>query len=193
MIQVLLIILALVSLAATVNIGLSMLINRDEAMDLKGYNRGKKQCESEYLKRDNAALVVYEKEIARLTKLVSSKERAEQRAAAAIEERRLKEMKDAQDQRFRDEAAVASGNFRMWDDGRLGDKAGTCPGLSQQRGGPETVPSAADRNDCARAELSKTVVSRLLVLVNDADDVARQLASAQDVIKQDRVTCGVMP
>lgn len=157
-----------------------------DGVDAKAYQRGKQETEAAYAKRDNQALREANAEIQKLNDAARAHEHADAEALAKIDQQRAKDAKNAEDKRKRDVADARSGALGMRDPGQV-TRCAAASGLSP---GPAAKPGAGVSDGDAAGGLSREAVQFLLVLADDADDVAKQLASAQAVIRQDRVTCG---
>lgn len=157
-----------------------------DGVDAKAYARGKHETEAAYAKRDNKALQAANAEIQRLQNLARAHEHEDAERLAKIDQQRAEDAKNAKAQRDRDVAAARSGAIGMRDPGQ----AARCAAASGVSTGPAAEPAAGERDGGAAGGLSREAVQFLLVLADDADDVAKQLASAQAVIRQDHQTCG---
>jgi len=153
-------------------------------VDQKGYDRGVKESEAKYAKRDNEALRLANIEIQTLHTAARAKEQAHQADMDAIETKRLQEVQRAKDQRDHDIAAVVAGTIKLRDPGQTA--AGADSG--GQRPGSEAGASAGKCDGRAGGQLSPAASRFLLELANEADDVTRQLGSCQAVINADRAT-----
>lgn len=100
-------------------------------------------------------------------------------ALAAISTDYERKLFDANKQRAADVAAVRAGTLRLRDPDATGLRA--CGSVA-----PETGSSAGGRDGAQGGELSESATEFLYSLANDADDVARQLASCQAVVVKDR-------
>lgn len=111
------------------------------------------------------------------------KHAADMAALAADYERKLT---DANKQRAADLAAVRTGALRLRDPGAT---VPACPGATAQAGpaaGGSDGPATGQLSAAPAGLLSDQTSSWLVDFAADADDVARQLASCQQVIVQDR-------
>jgi len=155
------------------------------SIDKKGYERGKKESEAAYVQRDNAALRTANARIVELTALVRAAEQEGQRKLDQIAQQREKDRANAKAQRDRDVAAARAGTLVLRDPGQTT----ACAALGYRSARPQAAAGAGRGDGGAPGQLSGQVTADLFALVDDADDLARQLASAQAVISQDRVTC----
>lgn len=154
-------------------------------VDQRAYKRGKDEATADYAKRDNEAL---KKALARVKQLEDEARAAEQKHAAAlarIDRQRNKEINDAKAQHERDLAAVRSGNLQLRDPGATACRPALSGGGSEGKAGA----AAGQRDAETGGHLSAAASGFLLGLVNEADDIARQLAAAQQVIEEQIRTC----
>lgn len=153
-------------------------------VDAKGYKRGKEATEAAYAKRDNEALRIANAEIQRLQNEARARELEHTKKLAVIAAQRAKEKADAQKQKDNDRDAIDSGALELRDPG-----AAACP--APGGGGAAAAAGSGGAGSDAKAgrNLSPAASRFLLDLVNEADDVARQLASAQQVIEEQIRTC----
>lgn len=153
-------------------------------VDAKGYQRGADETRAAYAKRDNEQLKAA---LAKVQELEAAARAAEQKHAkelAALDRQRRQEEQDAKRQHERDVAAVRAGTLRLRDRG-----ATSCPAVSGQRPGPEAGAAASKRDAEAGTQLSDQAAEFLLGLTSEADDIARQLATAQALIESQIRTC----
>lgn len=153
-----------------------------DTVDGRGFARGESQTKAKYAERDNKAL---QDALARVKQLQDEKAAAElahEGRLAAIAADHKKEMANANAQRDRDVAAVRAG-FRLRDPGARGSTQ------CDRSAGTTAAAAPGQRDGRAAGELSEAASGFLLGLVNDADDVARQLGRAQQVILEMIRTC----
>lgn len=153
-------------------------------IDGRGYARGKAETESRYQTRDNKALQDALARVQALQAEVRAREAQHQAAIDQIEAKRKQEAQDAKRQRDRDVAAARDGALKLRDPGAA---AGTAH--CDRSPGPAPGTAAAGSDDRAPGELSGAAAEFLLSLVHDADDVARQLGAAQQVIRAQIRAC----
>lgn len=151
----------------------------------QGHDAGVAETKAAYTQRDNAALQAANLEILRLTADVRTKEEAAAVKVAAIAAQLAKEKIDGQAQRARDVADIRAGLIKLRDPGA--DPAGAL--ACDPRAGTETAAGAARGDGRAPGGLSGASAEFLLGIADDADVLAHQLAAAQAVIRQDRLTC----
>lgn len=156
-----------------------------DGIDKKGYDRGVKETTTAYAQRDNEALKLKAARISELETSARAMEAKHAQQLAAIETKRIKEKSDAKAQHERDQADIAAGKRKLFDPNAIACQSG----VGDQRAGAETSAGTAGSNGGATGELSRQATEFLYDFANDADDLARQLASAQAVIIEDRVTC----
>ncbi len=159
-------------------------------VDAKAYARGVKETEATYAQRDNAALKVANARIAELTDAVRAAEQEGQRKLDLIAQQREKDRLNAKAQRDRDVAAARAGTLVLRDPGQSNT---ACAPAGDRSSPAEAGASAGSGDGRAKTGLSGEAAEFLLTLTDDADDIARQLAAAQQVIAQDRLTCNVVP
>ncbi len=151
-------------------------------IDGRGYDRGKAETVADYAGRDNQAL---QAALARVKTLQDEKDAAErehEKRTAAIAADHKKEMANADNQRNRDVAAVHAGY-------RLRDRYAGRTTHGDRDEGAEATAGAGQCDGGAGAELSEQATGFLFGLVNDADDIVRQLRAAQKVIVEQIRTC----
>lgn len=150
----------------------------------RGYERGQKATEALYAKRDNEALTKAQARVSELQAIVDGihKEYAAKLAQVASDE--FKRGRQYAENRARNAAAVAAGE-------RLRDPGATAC-TARPGGSPAGAPgpAAGVSDGAAPGELSAALTGFLLDLADEADDVARQLASAQAVIVAQQKACG---
>jgi hypothetical protein len=160
------------------------------SVEKKGYDRGVNETTASYAKRDNDALVKAQTRITFLEEQARDRERADAKKNAELAAQRAKEKRDAEKQRAADYAAAAAGALVLRDPGQNpapGPNAGG-RGASAPSFGP-----GSGNNGAPPGQLSPKVTGDLFALVDDADDLAKQLASAQARIRQDLTTCNAGP
>ena len=161
-----------------------------DGVDAKAYARGIKETEATYAQRDNAALKAANARIAELTDAVRAAEQEGQRKLDLIAQQREKDRSNAKIQHDRDVAAARAGTLVLRDPGQSNT---ACTAAGDRGSRAEAGASAGNGDGRAKAGLSGEAAEFLLTLTDDADDVARQLAAAQQVIIQDRLTCNAVP
>ncbi len=171
--------IAILGLIVAIGYGIK---NYLDGVDAKAYKRGKDECTAAYAQRDNQALREANAEIQRLQNAARAAEQQHAQDLAAIAAQRSKEKADAEDRRKRDIAAARDGSLRLRDPGA----AAGCPAPSGLGLRPPPGAGAGRGDGPAPGQLSGAATEFLLELVNDADDVARQLASCQAVVTKDR-------
>ena len=152
-------------------------------------NDGETAERSAWQGRENAELVAANGKIKTLEEGARKAEQDKAAALAAISTDYERKLSDANKQRAADAAAVRAGSLRLRDPSSPGLHA--CGGLAT-----ETAAGTGQRDGGAAGELSPTTAGVLsaaasgflLDLVNEADDVARQLAACQRVVIEDRNT-----
>lgn len=130
-------------------------------------------------KRDNDALRSANAEIDAAHRKLREQERSAAERLAQVSAEYQKEVSNAREETRRRVAAVAAGTLRLRD-----------PAASNQTCADRVpdAPAAAERRDGAEAGyLSGTAAQFLLELTAEADEVARQLAACQAVVRQDRL------
>ena len=155
-----------------------------DGVDERGFQRGKKETEAAYAERDNEQLRTALDRVKQLEDEARAKERAHAIELARIDKQRQQEKADARKQAERDSADVRSGALKLRDPG-----APTCPSIGGTGLRPAPGASAGGGDGTAGTDLSAAAAGFLLGLANEADDVARQLASAQAVIVEQITTC----
>ena len=155
----------------------------------EGYDRGRQEIEAKYAKRDNDQLRIANAEIQRLQNAARAAELEGTKRLAAIATQREKERQNAKVQHERDLAAVRAGTLVLRDPGQIA----ACAPVGDSGPGPEAGATAAQRDGTQAGGLSREATEFLFGEANRADDVVAQLASAQAVIVQDRITCNAGP
>lgn len=126
---------------------------------------------------------VWKKQLAAQEQAAEAKARANEAAHAAeletIQKQAQQEVKDAKDQRDKDVAAAHAGALVL----RFIPDRGS-GGLIV----PNVASGTAGSDGAAPAELPRSVTADLYALADDADAIARQLASCQSVVVSDRAT-----
>lgn len=138
---------------------------------------------SDWQARENKELRTANAKILALETAARNAEHDHAQDLAAISTDYERKLKDANDQRSRDVSAARSGAIRLRDPNPPGFRA--CGSVAASTGS-----SPGGRDDSPPGELSGTSAEFLLGFANDADDVARQLDSCQQVITADRRLCG---
>lgn len=129
--------------------------------------------------RENAEIRAAGQKIKALEEDARQTEQDKAAALASISTDYERKLSDANKQRAADAAAVLSGSIRLRDP--------SSPSLRSCGSFPaETAAGTGQRNDGAAGELSAAASGFLLDLANEADDVARQLATCQRVVIEDR-------
>lgn len=172
----------LVALAAAIHAWNSFI----SGIDKKGYDRGVQETTAGFVKRDNAALAEANARIAALNAQVRAIEQDGQRKLDLIAQQHEKDKANAKAQRDRDVAAARAGSLKLQDP----YGATVCAGQGDRSATAETGPGAGGRDGSAGAQLSQQLTEFLYAEADRADEVVDQLSRAQDVIRQDRVTCG---
>lgn len=157
-----------------------------DGVDAKAYKRGADEVRKEVALRDQSALQKANARIVELTVLVRAAEQEGQRKLDLIAQQSEKDRANAKVRRDRDVAAARSGTLVLRDPGTVT----TCAASGDRSAGAETLAGAGVGDGGTPGQLSGPVTADLFALVDDADDLAKQLASAQAVIRQDRLTCG---
>ena len=158
-------------------------------IDAKGYARGVKETETKFVERDNAALAAANKRIEELTAQARAQEEEGQRKQDLLAQQREKDRQHAEFIHDRDVAAALNGTLGL----RFPGKNTGSAARSNPDPGTKAGTAAGGGDGAATCELSRQANADLYALVDDADDVAKQLASAQQVIVQDRLTCNGGP
>ncbi len=155
-----------------------------DGIDKKGYERGVQETTAAYAKRDNEALR------AKTDRIKALEDQAREDAAKAAQQMdeiaklTEKDRQHAREIHDRDVAAAHRGTLVLRDPG-----ATACPRIGS---GSETAAVAAGAGGSdgpASGQLSRAVTANLFALVDDADELAGQLARAQAVIVKDRELC----
>lgn len=152
--------------------------------ETRGYERGQKATEAIYAQRDNAALLAAQARVKVLQTLVDQVLKDHAAELRRIADAEFNRGVANAENRARNAAGVAAGN-RLRDPGRS-------TACTAGAGGPAAgAPGAAAgvRNGAPGAELSGEATEFLQNLADDADDVAKQLASAQAVIRAQLKAC----
>lgn len=128
--------------------------------------------------RENDELQQANTTITRLNTEAREKEAIHAQQLADVSTNYQKEIQHAKDQRNRDVAAARSGALVLRYDvaGQATDTSGA--------GAPGASTGRCDGQ--AGAELPREISANLLDLVNDADDVTRQLDACQQIVRADR-------
>lgn len=150
-----------------------------------GYDSGKAATEAAYTNRDNKALQDKVDRIKFLEQQARDRERADAKRSAEIAAQRETDRRKYENQLATDLAAVRAGTLILRDP----HGTTTCAGVSGGSAGGEAGRPTGERDGKAGTKLSGQVTADLFTLIDDADDVTRQLAQAQAVILQDRITC----
>ena len=152
----------------------------------QGRAAGIVETKAQYAQRDNEALQEKVARIEQLEKAARAGEAKHAKEVAVIAAKREKERQSYEDQRKRDAVAIAAGELRLRDPGAVACAAE----VGDRSAGAEVGSTASGRDGRAGGELSREATAFLFDLINEADDITRQLTDAQAVILQDRVTCG---
>lgn len=139
----------------------------------------------EWQDRENKELREANAKIVALTEAERRKDGDHAQALVDISTAYQKDLAHEKDKRARDVAAARAGTLVLRYD-TAGLEADRC-----SRPAPGTGPGG--RDGAASGQLPPAVAADLLGLVDDADDVARQLAAAQQVIVEDRRRCSGSP
>lgn len=134
-----------------------------------------------WTKRENADLLYANKRIKELVTEREKKQKAHDERIAELASEHQKEIQDAKAQRDRDIAAARAGALRL--------RIPTAIAGSDRSPSAEAIPAACVGNGGSPGELPGEVASNLLEFAHDADEVARQLATCQAVILEDRRLC----
>lgn len=151
----------------------------------RGYQRGVNEAAATYAQRDNDALRAATAQIQALQSAVRAAERQAAEKIAQIDKKRQQEIQNAKLQANRDIVAVRAGTLILRDPGQ----AAECAAPGDTGAGATVAAAAGERDGATPRELSRAAAEFLLSLAGEADDVTRQLANAQAVIVQDRMTC----
>ena len=149
---------------------------------------GKDTCDAAYKARDNAALKVA---LDRVKALEEQARLQEAQNAKDMEATRLtlaKEIQNGKTTEKRVIADIASGKLWVRTSAFQGRDCSTSSGGSTK--GEVGKPSTGD-NGSSTCKLSPETEGRVLAIGTDADNVAKQLTAAQQVILSDRVLCNV--
>lgn len=130
------------------------------------------------LQRDNAALRETEQTVTRLQQAARETERRHAQAMADVSSDYQRRIDEAHQLRAADRVALRTGALRLRDPGTPGAGGGSAAG-SPGAGSP-------GRDGGTAGELSRQAAEFLLELASDADDVARQLAACQRIVREDR-------
>ena len=157
-----------------------------ERQEEQAYERGRQEVIAKYETRDHAALQKALADVQQLEQQARDKEKAHQQALDKIATQLAKEKADAKKQRESDIAGVRAGTIVLRDPGATT----ACAAPSGAGATGATVASGPGSGAAAGGGLSPAATEFLFNLVNDADEVVRQLDKAIDVIEEDRRTCG---
>lgn len=135
---------------------------------------------AEVLQRDNRALSRANAEIQALQESARAQEAKKAQAIADISNQHQKEIRDAESRRRADVDAARRGSLVLRDPSA--SSAAVC-GPSEPA---QVAASTGQRDDRETGQLSGQATEFLLNLVNEADEVVRQLTAAQDIIRKDR-------
>lgn len=142
-----------------------------------GRHDGKVLERAKWEKRDNEALRKANQDLDAAHRKLRDEERQSAERLQLVSGEYQKEITDVREQNRKRLAAVDHGDLRLRD-----PAAGhTCP----DRAG-EALPTAGRRAGPAPGELSAAASRFLLELTGEADEVAKQLAACQAVIRTDR-------
>lgn len=148
--------------------------------DKHGYDRGVEETTAAYAKRDNAALAAANIRINELQEAARKREREHAAQLNDISGQYQQEVGNANRKVADLTRRVRAGDLRLRDPGAV---------CAAQGGGgrvPEASGSAGGRDGGTGTELSAATAEFLISEANRADDVARQLAACQAVVRADR-------
>ena len=172
--------------AALIAGGVYAFHNYTSGIDAKGYARGVLETKTEYVNRDNEQLKLA---IAAQAAAEKRANEAEAKAAAAqtlATTNYQKGVKDAEAKTAARLAAVGAGTLRLRDPGQ---NTTNCPSVNHPTGEAQIAGTPTRSDGQTGRELSGAASQFLLALTGEADQIARQLALAQDVIASDRQLC----
>lgn len=152
-----------------------------------GYERGVAVTKAAYVERDLQQMREF---TAKVKALEAEKEKLEgqwKTQVAEVEAKRLKEKKDAKARYDRDLADARSGAIVLRDPGST---SGACVPSSSGSTTGETPATVSGSDGKTGSQLSPEATARLLGYANEADDIVRQLGSAQELIEQYYGMCG---
>jgi hypothetical protein len=132
----------------------------------------------EWQARDNEQLRLANERIVTLQDAARATERLHATRLATVSTTYQKELQNAKAQRERDVAAARAGAIRL-----------QYTPDSERPGGSEAGAVTTGTGRCdgsARGELPRETTADLLALVDDADEVVRQLTACQAVVRSDR-------
>lgn len=148
---------------------------------------GQDECDAAYKLRDNAALTKALSRVQTLEEAARKAEAGHVAALAKIGDQLTKEKDRAKNAQLRVLDDIAAGKLRVRADAFSGTG---CPAVSGGgQVGPAVGPAPGD-NAAPACQLSAATAGRVLSIGGDADDTARQLASAQQVIVEFLRICG---
>lgn len=148
-------------------------------IDKVGYERGKSETEARYAARDRAAEAAAQAKIKELEATRRAVEKEAETAINQIANQFEKERQNAKQTETILRARLATRDLVLRDPGAKPD-AGCIGGM------PAATASTGGSDGRAPGELSRTASDFLIGLASEADEVARQLAACQQVIRADR-------
>lgn len=147
---------------------------------------GKAECDAAYKARDNAQLRTALGRVKELEEAAREAERKHGLATAAIQSKLSKEIANGKAAEQRILADIGSGKLRVRGSAF---QTGSCPAVGD-RGAVGTAGAGTAGSDATAAcKLSPEAERVVLAIGRDADETALQLAAAQAMIAQDRLTC----
>lgn len=156
-------------------------------LEKAGYDRGVKDTQADYALRDNKQLreaLVAQAAAEKRANAAEAKAAAAQTLATTNYQ---KGVKDANDKTASRLAAVDAGTLRLRDPGQIA----ACPSVSDSAGKTQAASPVPGGNGQTGGNLSTAASQFLLSLTGEADQLARQLALAQEVITSDRELCNI--
>lgn len=178
-------VLAVIALLGAIAGAIATFNHWESGIDKRGYERGKKEVGEAYTQRDNAALMKANARINELQNKLRSQEHQFMVDMNKIVADHAKEKADAKRRYDADIVAVRNGTLKLRDRNATTRSATVCGGSATAQAGT----ARPGDNGEAGAELSAEAAEFLLGLANDADDTARQLGKAQELILLQYRTC----
>ena len=148
-------------------------------IDGRGHARGVAETEKDYAKRDNEALRTA---IATRDRLQREKDALEAKNAQLVTAASANYQKGLTDGKAELDAALARARGGQ----RLRDAGARCPAVGDRDATGAARAGAGGRDGPQGADLSDAAAEFLLRLAGEADDVVRQLAACQAVVRADR-------
>ena len=152
------------------------------------YDRGRAEVTAEVVKQDNKILEAARLEAASLRAKIAELEKKAAKVFAALEAKQNKENRDAQAQKDQDDAAASAGVIRLCDYWWGGDPKDSTWKAGVSTSSTVTAPTTSGNGTCGR-QFSVGATQRLLREANRADQYARQLQNAQQVIISQQGMC----